>query len=145
MNADELPTDISDVDREAIEGGYCRRVLEIVCDHQTNLADVLRVNRRAVLAARVVRVVANPVQLSPEAEEALLIDLADLDPAEWQWGPPAALTGARGSAKDHHYLDATASLLAVSSAGCCTRTIASADVLALLETGRKRVQLLPPA
>ena len=141
MNADELPTGISDVDREAIEGGYCRRVLEIVCEHDSNLADVLRVNRRSVVAARVVRVVPKPLKLSPETEAALIIDVADLAPKQWQWGPPAALTGLRSGSKSFHYLDAAESVLAASSARCCARIIAPADVLAMLETGRKRVQL----
>ena len=92
-------------DREAIAEGRCHRVVEVVCEHQSRLAELLRVNRRDVVALRVVEVVPRPVKLSAEANAALVIDLADLDPVEYDLGPEAALPGQNRNRPSRHYLD----------------------------------------
>jgi len=126
-------------DREAIAEGRCHRLVEVVCQHQSRLAELVRVNRRDVLAVRVVEVVARPVTLTAEAEAALVIDLADLDPAEYVLGTEAALPGQNRQRPTHHYLDGLGAVVAVTSDRCCTRTIDPAEVRAAAASGRRRV------
>lgn len=126
-------------DREAIAEGRAHRLVEVVCEHDSRLAELLRVNRRDVLAVRVVEVVPRPVNLTAEAEGALVIDLADLDPGEYVLGPEAALPGQNRQRPSHHYLDALGAVVAVTSGHCCSRTIDPAEVRAAAASGRRRV------
>ena len=131
-------------DREAIAEGRCHRVVEVVCEHESRLAELLRVNRRDVLAVRVVEVVPRPVELNERQEADLVIDVSELDPSEYVLGPPVALPGHNRTPLSHFYLDALGDVLATTSDRCCTRKITPDAVAALLASGRKRQQLPPP-
>lgn len=135
---------IDDEDRDAIAEGRCHRVVEVVCEHDSRLAELLRVNRRDVLAARVVEVVPRYVKLTEQQKADLVIDLDELDPAEYVLGPSLALPGHIRKPLSHHYLDDLGEMLATTSERCCTRKITPDAIAALLTSGRKRQQLPPP-